>query len=208
MTAIQIFVIHRAGGSHIYHLFGRLIFPVFFPAGSGPGMNLYSIVVPFCWQRYHSSHWLIRIDIRKRNFFCSANCISIHSCFFCILTQLTKMFCLQFIHIHKGNHSYHCQEKQRQYQRSLYCKAGLLALPVHCFKKGAQRRFPEKVLCQSRGCFCTVASQRTIPSCFSPFQALYVFFQHYFIQYSSSFPKKRLSAPFYFLKYNGMLLSP
>ena len=77
--------------------------------------------------------------------------IRIHSCLFCLRTQCSQMFRLQFIYIHKRNQRNHSQEEQRQYKCCFYCQTSLLNLSP---KRGAERYFYRRNFSNMFFCIC------------------------------------------------------
>ena len=77
--------------------------------------------------------------------------IRIHSRLFCLRTQCSQMFRLQFIYIHKRNQRNHSQEEQRQYKCCFYCQTSLLNLSP---KRGAERYFYRRNFSNMFFCIC------------------------------------------------------
>lgn len=147
-------MVHTARGSYINHRFCfSLLSFIVRKFGSCPCMDFYMVINSNIRKRYQSTKGFIRVDIRQRNIINTVPTrkIRIHSRLFCLRTQCSQMFRLQFIYIHKRNQRNHSQEEQRQYKCCFYCQTSLLNLSP---KRGAERYFYRRNFSNMFFCIC------------------------------------------------------
>ncbi len=135
-----------------------VLFPPCSPPLSGNSVpvhawTFYMVINYNIRKRYQSTKGFIRVDIRQRNIINTVPTrkIRIHSRLFCLRTQCSQMFRLQFIYIHKRNQRNHSQEEQWQYKCCFYCQTSLLNLSP---KRGAERYFYRRNFSNMFFCIC------------------------------------------------------
>lgn len=146
-------MVHTARGSYINHRFCFSLLSLHcqeirFMHGFLHG---YKLQHP---KRYQSTKGFIRVDIRQRNIINTVPTrkIRIHSRLFCLRTQCSQMFRLQFIYIHKRNQRNHSQEAKNSGSKCcFYCQTSLLNFSP---KRGAERYFYRRNFSNMFFCIC------------------------------------------------------